>query len=124
MTTNPCPSVAGPDRSVPDRDALTDPNPGHKVSWLMIRRRWRICSRDGQMVGRVSRVIGERDADIFNGIAFRTRLIDRARYVPSEQVARIQDGSITIAVEAGGIAELPVLAHAFRIHRPCQGQSR
>jgi len=70
---------------------LADP-----VAWTMVRAGWRVLSRSGDEVGRVLEVMGDQEADIFNGILVETGLLKGSEYVPSEQVAGIREGEVTI----------------------------
>jgi hypothetical protein len=80
--------------------ALTDrPVDGDPVSWLLIRLGWKVVSADGELVGRVWRVKAERSRDIFNGLTFLNGL-GRARYVPSEEIAEIRKGTVTLKTSA------------------------
>ncbi len=65
------------------------------VSWLLVRRGWQVLAADGIPVGRVGAVRGEPVKDIFNGIVVRTGSAP-PRYVPSELVAEIVSGQITL----------------------------
>jgi hypothetical protein len=60
------------------------------VSWLLIERGWRVVGPDGEEVGRVESVTGDRDADIFDGLELDSG------YVPSERVGRIVEGEISL----------------------------
>jgi hypothetical protein len=60
------------------------------VSWLMIERGWKVVDADGERVGRVDEVLGDRDADIWDGLR-----VD-GEYVPAERVGSIVDGCVTL----------------------------
>lgn len=76
------------------------------VSWLMIEPGWRVVGSDGAEIGRVEEVIGDSSHDIWDGIAVATGILARPRYVPSEQVARIETGELTLAVTRDGFSRL------------------
>jgi hypothetical protein len=61
------------------------------VSWLLIERGWEVVDAQGEHVGRVDEVLGDQNADIFDGLR-----VD-GEYVPSERVGSIVDGRITLA---------------------------
>jgi uncharacterized protein YrrD len=66
------------------------------VSWFLIEPGWRVVDSKGDEVGYVEEVVGDSNADIFNGLAITKRLFSGKRYVPAEQVAAITDGFVTL----------------------------
>ena len=60
------------------------------VSWLLIEPGWEVVDRDGNTVGKVDEVLGESDADIWDGLT-----VD-GKYVPAEQVGTIVEGRIAL----------------------------
>jgi hypothetical protein len=69
---------------------------GDPVSWFVIEPGWTVVDADGGEVGRVEEVVGDSNADIFNGLAVSTGLLGGARYVPAESVRRITEGRIEL----------------------------
>jgi hypothetical protein len=61
------------------------------VSWLMIEPGWEVVDASGERVGKVDEVLGENEADIWDGLT-----VD-GKYVPAEQVASIVEGLITLS---------------------------
>jgi Uncharacterized protein conserved in bacteria (DUF2171) len=59
---------------------------------------WEVVGRDGNEIGKVEEVVGDSGEDIFNGLAVSTGLLDRPRYVPSEQVRAITEGRVQLAM--------------------------
>ena len=68
------------------------------VSWLVVERGWSVLTADATEIGRVEEVLGDRNADIFDGLAVATGAFD-ARYVASEYVADIREGEVRLALE-------------------------
>ena len=60
------------------------------VSWLLIEPGWEVVDKDGNAVGKVDEVLGEREADIWDGLT-----VD-GKYVPAEQVGTIVEGRIAL----------------------------
>jgi hypothetical protein len=60
------------------------------VSWLLIERGWAVVDANGKRVGKVDEVLGEREADIWDGLTVS------GDYVPAERVAQIVEGRITL----------------------------
>jgi hypothetical protein len=66
------------------------------VSWLLIEPGWQVVDESGGDIGRVEAVTGDSDADIFDGLAVATAMLARPKYVPSEQVGTITDGTVQL----------------------------
>jgi ribosomal 30S subunit maturation factor RimM len=60
------------------------------VSWLMIEPGWEVVDASGNRIGKVDEVIGEGEVDIWDGLTVS------GEYVPSEHVAQIVEGRITL----------------------------
>jgi hypothetical protein len=60
------------------------------VSWLLIERGWEVVDASGKRVGKVDEVLGESEADIWDGLTVS------GKYVPAEDVAEIVEGRITL----------------------------
>ena len=78
-----------------------------EVSWKAIEARARVFSADGQDVGRVARVVGDPDADIFTGLAVDIELLGRDRFLPSEKIAAIWPDRVELAISAAEVERLP-----------------
>jgi uncharacterized protein YrrD len=76
------------------------------VSWFVIEPGWKVATSDGKDVGTVHEVIGDEDADIFDGLAVSTGLLRRPRYVPAESVGEITDGHVRLTVTADAFEHL------------------
>ena len=61
------------------------------VSWLMIEPGWDVAGPDGEKVGRVDAVLGDKERDIWDGLT-----VD-GEYVAAERVGGIVDGRVTLA---------------------------
>ncbi len=61
------------------------------VSWLLIEPGWEVVGANGERIGKVDEVLGETEADIWDGLT-----VD-GKYVPAEQVASIVEDRITLA---------------------------
>jgi hypothetical protein len=60
------------------------------VSWLMIEPGWEVVDADGNRVGKVDEVLGDGEADIWDGLTVS------GEYVAAEDVALIVEGRITL----------------------------
>jgi uncharacterized protein YrrD len=68
------------------------------VAWLVIETGWEVVAGDGTRLGEVKEVIGDTNADIFDGLSVSTGLLKKPTYVPSERVAEIVEGRVTLNV--------------------------
>src|ERR1700675_2735663 len=76
------------------------------VSWLLIRAGWKVVSSDGQEVGHVDEVAGDDTQDIFDGLAVATTAFGKPRYVLSEQVAQITEGTVNLTLTSAQVEQL------------------
>jgi hypothetical protein len=80
---------------------MTDP-----VSWLQIAQGWNVVTSDGVIVGTVAQVEGDKQADIFDGLAVESRHPAQIRYVPGEQVGAIYLGEVTLKIASADTGAL------------------
>lgn len=66
------------------------------VAWLVVEAGWEVVSSDGEKVGAVDEVLGDQNADIFDGLAVAPGVLKKAKYVPSERVGEIVEGRVTL----------------------------
>jgi hypothetical protein len=71
---------------------------GDPVSWLMIEPGWKVFAADGSEVGAVDEVAGDDGHDIFDGLAVAASAFGKPRYVPAEQVTRIEEGAVFLSI--------------------------
>jgi hypothetical protein len=71
---------------------------GDPVSWLMIRPGWKVYASDGAEVGAVDEVVGDDNADIFDGLAIATSTLGKPKYVPAESVGPITEGRVELTL--------------------------
>lgn len=77
------------------------------VAWTIVERGWAVAASDGSEVGKIDEVLGDPEADIFDGFAVAAgAVLDRPRYVPSEKVGAIEEGTVHLTIDAGEYAEL------------------
>jgi hypothetical protein len=76
------------------------------VAWTMIESGWSVVASDGTDVGHVDEVTGDSAADIFNGLAIASGPLGKPRYVPAEQVARIVEGRVELALTGDQVKRL------------------
>jgi len=78
------------------------------VAWRVIERGWRVLDADGNEIGVVNSIVGDVDADIFDGLAVGDggAVLTRSRYVPAEHVAEIRRGEIALDLSPEEAARL------------------
>jgi hypothetical protein len=76
------------------------------VSWLLVESGWEVVDAGGEKVGTVHEVIGDTNADIFDGLAVSPGLLKSSKYVPAERVARIVEGRVELDLSAGEVERL------------------
>jgi uncharacterized protein YrrD len=70
------------------------------VSWMLIEEGWTVIGSDGEHLGSVHEVIGDSNADIFNGLAVSPGMLRGSRYVPAERVVAIVEGRVALDLDA------------------------
>jgi hypothetical protein len=80
---------------------VTDP-----VSWLQIAKGWNVVTSDGVVIGTVAQVEGDKQGDIFDGLAVESKQPTQILYVPGEQVAAIYPGEVTLKIDSAQAAAL------------------
>lgn len=93
------------------------------VSWLQIAPGWAVVTADGTAVGSVEQVEGDKQSDIFDGLAVAPANGRGLVYVPGEQVGAIHPGEVTVTFPAAEIGSLQPFQAAppettFRPGRP------
>jgi hypothetical protein len=73
-----------------------EPGPDDPVSWLQIESGWSVVGSDGELVGSVVTVAGDKHEDIFDGLAIDVGRSGPLRYVPGERVGLIFPGKVTV----------------------------
>jgi hypothetical protein len=77
------------------------------VAWTVVERGWAVVASDGSEVGTVDQVLGDPEADIFDGLAVGVgTVLNRPVYVPSEKVGAIEEGTVHLTIDADEYGEL------------------
>jgi hypothetical protein len=74
------------------------------LSWYVIEEGWEVVDPSGRLAGEVHAVIGDEDADIFDGLRVMTPA-GVAAYVPASRVGEIEEGRVSIGIDAGALLE-------------------
>jgi len=76
------------------------------VSWLQIEQGWSVIASDGGVVGTVAQVEGDKQSDIFDGLAVAGTDSSQIHYVPGELVGAIFPGEVHLQIALAGTATL------------------
>jgi hypothetical protein len=68
------------------------------VSWMVIEQGWSRVDSEGDDVGRIDEVLGDEEADIFNGLNILKGAIGTKTYVPAEVVGEIVEGRVQLTL--------------------------
>ena len=68
------------------------------VSWMVIEQGWSVVDSAGDDVGRIDEVLGDEEADIFNGLNILKGAIGTKTYVPAEVVGEIVEGRVQLTL--------------------------
>jgi sporulation protein YlmC with PRC-barrel domain len=82
---------------------------GDPVSWLVVEKGWDVVGSDGEELGKVHEVVGDTSNDIFSGLAVShgpLGLPRKPRFVPSENVREITEGSVKIDLDSATFERL------------------
>ncbi len=83
-----------------------------EVSWKVIDSGAEVVSSDGEKAAKVSRVVGDADADVFSGLAVTVGILSGERFVPSEHVEGIWPARIQVGLSKADIESLPAYEEA------------
>ena len=66
-----------------------------RTSWFTIEPGWRVRDRSGETLGEVTAVVGDQDADIFDGLRFSAPGGEE-RFVEAARVGEIVEGRVSL----------------------------
>lgn len=78
-----------------------------QVSWKAIEADAKVVTADGEVAGRVSRVVGDTDADVFTGLAVVPHALAGERLVAAERVTAIWEDRVEIDLTRESLEGLP-----------------
>jgi uncharacterized protein YrrD len=81
---------------------------GVAISYLVLKRGTPVYSRDGERLGRVTRVLGDRPTHIFDGIIFDTKAGPGGhRFVDAPEIESIFERGVVLKIDAAEVEALP-----------------
>jgi sporulation protein YlmC with PRC-barrel domain len=78
-----------------------------EVSWIALEPGAEVVTREGESLGKVSRVVGDADADVFTGLAVKPGMLSEERLVPSERVGAIWPTRVEVSLSKAELEALP-----------------
>lgn len=76
------------------------------IAWPALGKDTTVLASDGSVIGKVARVIGDEDRDIFTGLTVTSGLFDKERFVPGEHVGAITHSEVTLDLSSSEAGEL------------------
>jgi len=80
---------------------------GQQVSWKAIEEDAELVCADGHRAGRLSRVVGDPEADVFTGLAVVTETFRGEKFIPAERVTRIWPDRVEVSLTHDEVEALP-----------------
>jgi hypothetical protein len=67
---------------------------------------WDVVDSAGESVGKIDEVLGDKNRDIFDGLAVSTGLVGKPKYVPAERVGEIREDRVQLELSADEVDRL------------------
>jgi hypothetical protein len=82
------------------------PDEQGRIAWIAVGKGHPVVDRNGEAIGKVSRVVADEQRDIFSGIAFRAGLLDPERFAPAALVDGITEEAVRLSIPAADAERL------------------
>jgi hypothetical protein len=76
------------------------------ASWLRVGYGWPVTDADGLIVGRVQRVLGDRDIGLFEGLEVAAHVDAPVMRIPASWIAQISGGEVRLTVHREDLGQL------------------
>jgi hypothetical protein len=73
---------------------------------MVVEEGWKVVGRGGEPLGKVKEMLGDENADIFDGLVLSPGLLRKDRYVPSERVTGIYEGRVEMDLDEAEVEAL------------------
>ncbi len=83
-------------------------NDAAPVSWITLEKGTTVLSCDGEKVGAVGDVVGDRQKDIFSGITITAGLFGSDRFAPADLIAAMDADGVRLSIDSQRTEELDV----------------
>ena len=84
---------------------MTEPEP--QVSWKALEKDATVVTSDGDESARVTEIVGDPEADIFNGLVLDLGVLDKNRHLPAERVKQIWPKRVEVDLSVEELKALP-----------------
>jgi hypothetical protein len=84
---------------------VSEPEP--QVSWKALEQDATVVTSDGDESARVTEIVGDTDADIFNGLVLNLGVLDKNRHLPAERVRAIWPKRVEVDATLDDLKGLP-----------------
>jgi hypothetical protein len=78
-----------------------------QVSWKALEQDATVVTSDGDESARVTEIVGDPAADIFNGLVLRLGVLDQDRHLPAERVQAIWPKRVEVNATLDELQSLP-----------------
>ena len=84
---------------------MSEPEP--QVSWKAIEKDATVVTSDGDESARIAEIVGDPDADIFNGLVLNLGVLAENRHLPAERVRAIWPRRVEVDATLDDLKGLP-----------------
>ena len=84
---------------------MSEPVP--QVSWKTLEQDATVVTADGDESARVTEIVGDPEADIFNGLVLNLGVLDKNRHLPAERVKAIWPQRVEVDATLNELKGLP-----------------
>jgi len=84
---------------------VSEPEP--QVSWKALEKNATVATSDGDESARVTEIVGDPAADIFNGLVLNLGVLDKNRHLPAERVQAIWPKRVEVNATLDELKALP-----------------
>jgi hypothetical protein len=81
--------------------------PEAPISWKALERNATVVTSDGNESARVTEIVGDPEADIFNGLVLNLGVLDKNRHLPAERVKAIWPQRVEVDATLDELKALP-----------------
>jgi len=84
---------------------VSEPEP--QVSWKALEQDATVVTSNGDESARVAEIVGDPEADIFNGLVLNLGVLDKNRHLPAERVKAIWPQRVEVDATLDDLKALP-----------------
>ena len=77
------------------------------IAWKAIEEKTPVFSKEGEAIGKVTKIVGDSDADVFTGLAISINPLGADRFVDADHVVGIWPDRIDLDLTKDEIERLP-----------------